>query len=46
MGLGLVVRNVALVDLVVKVIFEDAVGVRRIPFFSDELHLLEDRLLV
>lgn len=45
-GLGLVVRNVAFIDFVVKVVFKDAVRVCGIPFLSHKLHLLENRLLV
>jgi hypothetical protein len=45
-GLRLVIGDVALVDLVVEVVFKDAVRVGGIPFLSHELHLLKDRLLV
>jgi hypothetical protein len=44
--LRLVVRNVALINLVVEIVFEDAVGVRRVPFLGNKLHLLQNRLLV
>jgi hypothetical protein len=37
---------VALIDLVVEIVFEDAVGVRRVPFLGNKLHLLQNRLLI
>lgn len=46
MGLGLIIGDVAFVDLVVEVVFKDTVRVRGIPFLSHELHLLKNRLLV
>lgn len=42
----LVKGNVRLVDLVVKVVLEDAVGVGRVPLLGDELDLVQDGLLV